>query len=161
MDIESLLKSDPDLICYYNSKNSDVQKITEVNSSDEILDYSVRRNKLLSVNNNDIVSLDNETPYDIGWFCASNSFFKDENNKLIGKIVDAVFSFPFGSLVVQNSQIDIFPPNSTTPPSFAPNKFITLKIISGQKDFINSTGYVIIATDNTEIRKVMVYFDKK
>lgn len=147
MDINTLLKREPDLVCYYNFKSLITREdLTEVFKSNV---------KLLATTDSSSF---------IGGYLSTNiNYYVNDKNELVGRLATKILSFPFGSIVCEDSRLDLVKVNVGEEPNsqFKPNSVVVSRITSGNKDFVNSTGFVVIFTDETDIRKIGVFFDKK
>lgn len=141
MDINLLLTREPDLVCYYNLSSEDYNYI-----------YGKSTIPLLPTP---------DSTSDIGYISNNFNYFVREN-EVVGRLANKILTFPFGSIVCEDSYLDLVNIDLKESTSkFKPNSVLVSRITSGNKDFVNSTGFVVIFTDETDIRKIGVYFDKK
>ena len=158
MDINTLLNREPDLVCYYNFKS--LVRQSTINA------FSV---KLFSVNDTTILKPPTDTligPYDIWWMTGNVNYYVNDKKEVVGRLATNILSFSFGSIVFEDSRLDlvnVYLDNNLDEDysRFKPNSKVISRITSGNKDFVNSTGFVVVTTDETDIRKVEVFFDKK
>lgn len=167
MDINTFLKREPDLVCYYNVKGALIQKTNTIKSKNDILDSKVTIRKVFAVDDPNILKPVEDTitsPYNIGWLTNNVSFYVNDKKEVVGRLATKNLSLPFGSIVFEDSRVDLVNVNLDLEEGgsqLKPNSVVVSRITSGNKDFVNSTGFVVITTDETDIRKVEVFFDKK
>lgn len=146
MDINTLLKRDPDLVCYYNYNSVD---------SIAFLNNTIRKSTIPLLPTPDSTS-------NIGYISHNINYFVWDKNEVVGRLANQILTFPFGSIVSEDSYLNLVNVDLKESTSkYKPNSVLVARITSGNKDFVNSTGFVVIFTDETDIRKIGVYFDKK
>lgn len=133
----------PDLEFYYDVK----QTKSTVTFSNEDLETRISQNT---------VFLDKELTIPIG-----NYVYDFMNNKDKGVYV-STFSFTFENYTNLSGgfQASMIRKNNIVPGFVNPNSYTVDNIYTGNGSFLGATGFMVILSDSTPIRRVLVYFSK-
>ena len=126
----------PDLSVYY-----DVTTVDSETSETKLTNSKVQ-----------IVSLytSRDLTHQIGTFVLDRIRY-DQSGVEIVSVADGIATLPFGTLCTQRSYVKVIAPNQT----------VVYTILSGDQDFLGSKGYITVTTDDSPIRRMDFWFDKK
>ena len=141
--------SDPDLVFYYSTASEYV-----VNTDTELQGSSVLQTRTGPA------FADESLKFQIGSFATFQMIYDIEDtdeNGLYRRTGDLTFYLPEGNLTY----------NITNPAKrdeegtyYSPAGMVTNTIVSGTRNFLGSSGYIVIIHKDDRSRKVLVYFSK-
>ena len=97
----------------------------------------------------------------IGNIYNNKEFVSEPTGNVVYSSGNRNYFFPFGTLVtlegkiINNLQIK---DNDTKLPKLQPNSSNIRNIVSGSGDLLGASGYMVTTSDDTDVRKVEVYF---